>query len=78
MKALTIRDLAKCILKEMEKGHGDYVVFVTDDEEANGYHALWYKGETPDTMSEETREYCEDNNHDLSVLEDKDKAYYIG
>lgn len=78
MRALTINDLAKYILKELDKGHGDYTVFVTDDEEGNGYHALWYAGETPDTMSKTTREFYEDNNHDLSVLENKDKAYYIG
>ena len=78
MKALTVKELIADLTKELEKGHGDYTVFVTNDEEANGYHALWYLGETPATMSETTREFVEDNNCDLSVLEDKNKAYYIG
>lgn len=78
MKALTIERLYKDLQKEIARGHKDYVVFVTDDEEANGYHALWYVGETPKDMCASNRKYCEDNNCDLSVCEDKSKSYYIG
>ena len=78
MKALTIKDLLVCLLAEHDKGHDDYTVFVTDDEEANGYHALWFVGQTPKEMDEVNRKYAEDANCDLSVLEDKNKAYYIG
>lgn len=46
MKPLTINDLLNELQKEKVKGHGDYVVFVTNDEEANGYHALWFTGQT--------------------------------
>lgn len=80
MKALTINDLLRMLKKEADKGHGDYTVFVTDDEEANGYHALWYAGETPATMTKEQREYCEQQNCDISLVEKgkKSKAYYLG
>ena len=80
MMALTVDKLLKMLLKEAEKGHGDYVVFVTDDEEANGYHALWYAGETPETMTEDQIKYCEETNHDISLVEKgkKSKAYYVG
>ena len=80
MKALTINDLVKMLHRQIEKGHGDYVVFVTDDEEANGYHALQFAGETPETMTKDQREYCEQYNCDISLVEKgKDsKAYYIG
>lgn len=77
MKALTIRELVTLLNKELLKGHDDYVVFVTDDEEANGYHALWFAGMTPEEMSN-NRNDIEEINHDLSVLKDKDKAYYLG
>ena len=77
MKAITIKDLYKMMREEMMNGHGDYVVFVTDDEEANGYHALWFAGMTPEEMGNNRNDF-EENNHDLSVLEDKDKAYYLG
>lgn len=82
MKALTIKDLVRILNKELLKGHDDYVVFVTDDEEANGYHALWFEGQTAKeiekTQGKINRQYIEDTNCDLSVLEDKDKAYYLG
>ncbi len=80
MGALTISDLVRLLNKEMAKGHGDYIVFVTDDEEGNGYHALWYAGETPATMTASNRQYCEDNNHDISLVEKgkNSKAYYVG
>lgn len=80
MNAITIDGLIKMLKAESDKGHGDYVVFVTDDEEGNGYHALWYEGETPAEMDEEQREYVEELNHDLSLVgpgEDS-KAYYVG
>ena len=80
MRALTINDLLRMLKKEADKGHGDYIVFVTDDEEANGYHALWYAGETPATMTASQREYCENYNCDISLVEKgkKSKAYYLG
>lgn len=79
MGALTIRDLHRMLNKQIELGRGDYIVFVTDDEEANGYHALWYAGETPHTMTKQQRKYCEDYNCDISLVEDdKNKAYYVG
>lgn len=80
MNALTISRLAKDLEKEIRKGHGDYIVFVTDDEEGNGYHALWYDGETPSTMTDSNREYCEEHNYDISLVEKgkNSKSYYIG
>ena len=80
MKALTIDDLIIMLKKQSQKGHGDYIVFVTDDEEANGYHALWYAGETPETMTKKNREYCEECNCDISLVEKGkySKAYYVG
>ena len=80
MKALTINDLLRMLRKEADKGHGDYIVFVTDDEEANGYHALWYTEETPETMTDEQIKCCEEINHDISLVEKgkKSKAYYVG
>lgn len=78
MKALTVKDLAIYFAKEYEKGHQDYVVFVTDDEEGNGYHALWFMGQCASDMSKENKEYSEQINHDLRVLKDTKKAIYIG
>lgn len=78
MKGLSVKQLYDYFKRELEKGHGDYQVFVTDDEEGNGYHALWYIGECAKDMVKENREYCEENNHDLYILDDADKAIYLG
>lgn len=78
---MTVEDLFKCMKKQMEKGHGDYIVFVTDDEEANGYHALWYSAITPEDMDGNERKLFEQNNCDLVCAERQgstDKACYIG
>lgn len=42
MKPLTIKQLLNECKKEIEKGHGDYVVMLSDDDEGNGYHYCWY------------------------------------
>lgn len=83
MKPLTINDLLNELQKEKVKGHGDYVVFVTNDEEANGYHALWFTGQTAKEIEYRQgkleREAMEEINCDLScVNKNKDKAYYLG
>ena len=80
MEARTVKRLKRLLEEQIKQGHGDYIVFVTDDEECNGYHALWYAGETPETMEKEQREYCEEINHDIELVEkgENSKAYYIG
>ena len=82
MSCLTINMLFKELKRRIEKGEGDYVIFVTDDEEGNGYHALWYNGQTPAEMLKKGNdldlEYFEEINHDLDVFEDKSKALYLG
>lgn len=82
MNCLTINMLFKELKKRIENGEGDYVIFVTDDEEANGYHALWYYGQTPAEMLRNGNDldlkYCEERNNDLRVLKDKSKALYLG
>lgn len=46
MGALKVKDLYKYMKQEVDNGRGDYVVLVTDDDEANGYHYLWYGPQT--------------------------------
>lgn len=42
MEALKVKDLYVYMKREIENGREDYAVLVTDDDEANGYHYLWY------------------------------------
>ena len=46
MEALKVKDLYKMMLHEMQMNRQDYTVLVTDDDEANGYHYLWYGPQT--------------------------------
>jgi hypothetical protein len=42
MKPLTIKDLYEECKKQMAKGNADKVIMISDDDEGNGYHYLWY------------------------------------
>ncbi len=76
--ALTVKDLYEEMKQRVEAGQGDWPVFVTDDEEGNGYHALWYKGTAINEVEDDMREAFECYNSDISICKDKDKAIYIG
>lgn len=41
-KPLTVKELAKLCQEEIKKGHGDCSIMISDDDEGNGYHYLWY------------------------------------
>ena len=41
-KPLTVKELLKLCQDEIKKGHGDYSIMLSDDDEGNGYHYLWY------------------------------------
>ena len=41
-KPLTVKELAKLCQDEIKKGHGDYSIMLSDDDEGNGYHYLWF------------------------------------
>lgn len=77
MKAITVNQLLENLQNLKEKGYGEATIFVTDDEEANGYHALWYVGEPACELS--MRKEVEQTNCDLSLVEEnKDMAIYMG
>jgi len=79
MNCLTVKDLYEEMKQRVAAGQGDYVVFVTDDEEGNGFHALWFNGQAATDLDQDTRQDFEDINHDLMVLkENTDKAIYLG
>lgn len=42
MNALKVKELFKLCAKEIEKGNEDKVIMISNDDEGNGYHYLWY------------------------------------
>ena len=51
-KPLTVRDLLKLCQDEIKKGHGDYSIMLSNDDEGNGYHYLWFNFITADELGE--------------------------
>lgn len=79
MKAVTVKQLAKQLNKLILEGKEDYQIFLTDDEECNGYHACWYVGTVIDEQDDkEFIKYIESINCDIEILENKNKAVYLG
>lgn len=55
---ITVRQLADLAGQEIAKGNGNKKVYISQDDEGNGYHALFY-GFTSDKKDlEEIKEYC--------------------
>lgn len=56
MKALTINDLMKECVKQINKGNGNKVIMISNDDEGNGYHYLWYTFETIEEYDKQIKE----------------------
>lgn len=76
--AVTVNQLLKNLQNLKAKGYGDAQIFITDDEECNGYHAMWYVGEAAGEMPANRRRDCEELNRDKSILDDTKMAVYMG
>ena len=59
-RPLTVKELYRLCQKEIQKGHGDHVIMLSDDDEGNGYHYCWYDFTEP----------TEENGFDEYSLED--------
>jgi len=56
-KPLTIKDLYNVCKKEIEKGHSDYTIMLSNDDEGNGYHYCWYSFTTPKELFDGLEDY---------------------
>ena len=52
MKALTINDLMNECKKQIKLGNGNKTIMISQDDEGNGYHYLWYSFTTMEQMEE--------------------------
>lgn len=46
MKALKVKDLLNECMKQVRLGNGDKTIMISQDDEGNGYHYLWYSFQT--------------------------------
>ena len=42
MKPITVKQLMMLCSKQVQAGNGDKVIMISNDDEGNGYHYLWY------------------------------------
>jgi len=66
MEQLTIRELLKQTIELVRQGYGDKKIVISDDNEGNGYHGLFYgftikdldyfKDDIYDTTTHDTKE----------------------
>ena len=59
MHALTVEELKKYCEAQIKKGNGKKVIMISDDDEGNGFHYLWYQ------FTE-----IEDDYYDISINEE--------
>ena len=52
-KPLTIKDLKALCEQEIQKGHGDYSIMLSSDDEGNDFHYCWYAFTTADELVED-------------------------
>ena len=78
MVFITVKQLYKDLKKRVEKGQGDYPIFISDDEEGNGFHGLFYTTTCAEDEDEKTKKYLQEINCDIRVVKEKDKVIYLG
>lgn len=68
-KQVTVNDLLKMCQNEIKKGNGNKHIVISDDNEGNGYHGMFY-GFTPCTEEFEGYIYdsCYENEKDTIIL----------
>ena len=52
MKPITVEQLKKLCEREIKKGNGHKVIMISQDDEGNGYHYLWYSFTPIEKMEE--------------------------
>lgn len=59
-KGITVKELATMCMEQIKKGNGDKHILVSNDDEGNGYHTLFYGLDD----SKENIEYALEIEHD--------------
>lgn len=78
MNFVTVKQLYEDMAKRVEKGQGNYPIFISDDEEGNGFHGLFYVSTCAKEVDKETRDYLHNLNCDIDVVKEKNKVIYLG
>jgi hypothetical protein len=75
MEQMTVKALLKYCQQEIKNGNGDKRIVVSDDNEGNGFHGLFYA--FTDIKTESDKKYYNDHIYDSSE-EDINKIIILG
>ena len=67
-EGLTVRQLEKLCGEQIALGNGDKHILISDDDEGNGYHTLFYAFTSDPDMIEELLQYEHDNHEKDDVV----------
>ena len=57
MEQMTVKKLFELCKKEIAKGYGDKKILLSDDDEGNGYHAMYFGFTSKQSVVKECIEY---------------------
>lgn len=70
-KPLTVKQLYSECKKQIDAGNGDKVIMISQDDEGNGYHYLWYSFTPAEGILDAPYAYCEsDFDKDIAEMDD--------
>ena len=75
MQQVTVKRLLEFCKEQVKKGNGDKVIVLSDDNEGNGYHGMFY-GFTE--MSSDYIDEVSDSNYSDSLEEAEDNLIILG
>ena len=67
MKPMTVIQLLKLCQEEVKNGNGDYSIMISNDDEGNGYHYLWYSFTKAKDLLEDDETSILDYNIDQTI-----------
>lgn len=80
MKPLTVKELLKLCQEEIKKGHEDCSIMISNDDEGNGYHYLYYNFQmAKDLLTDDEGELNYELDYDLDEeIAPIDKTIILG
>ena len=68
-KGITVKQLEKACLEQIEKGNGDKIVLISRDDEGNGFHTLFFEfTDNPKDVASYAEDFHDNNNPEEVVL----------
>lgn len=68
MKQLTINELLKLCQQQVKKGNGNKKIVISDDNEGNGYHGLFYAFTEIDEDEKEYYQIYDSETNDINEI----------